>query len=415
MNSTVQYNNSSVLSATTAQLKTERALVLTITSIVSVLIILVVIVFGIRQYFKRKKIRRNYQNYLNDKETVNFLFESGSLLELDKKAVSKDEDLGYISESSSLLSSGSNNLVLKNDLLSFSLHKKGKRKKPNIPIRTSSLRDRTINGGHNLVKKERIVSEIAPRILKVKPLLASDKREKEDDVENRLDWNKVFTFLVNIIEPATWKLFFIELFDNGRHLLVCGKTSNTIIEHVELTHKGAMSGLFFDLFQEWIKLMGTEASPKQIEKALEGRGDNHALSKFKYFMRTPPLIHEHCKLAGSDHHMKENLQSPINNIERLDILGFREDATFRNRQIQCMALRNGSHTQGANNLFESYMFGQSLNFHSMREERYRFAADTEKRTRYEILLTYPSQLMMMKVMNLHIKLESIVWILIQCL
>ncbi|XP_060601048.1 uncharacterized protein LOC132754438 [Ruditapes philippinarum] len=67
------------------------------------------------------------------------------------------------------------------------------------------------------LQQERSVLETLPRVFKDQPLLAPDKRQDKDFghepiPSGDLDWNKVFTFLVNIIEPSTWKLFFVELF-----------------------------------------------------------------------------------------------------------------------------------------------------------------------------------------------------------
>ena len=68
-------------------------------------------------------------------------------------------------------------------------------------------------------------------------------------------------------------------------MLPFGKSTTSIINQVAFRYKGGAQELFFDLLQEWIKLMGSEANSTQIEMAFKELGNNDALNKFKTYMR----------------------------------------------------------------------------------------------------------------------------------
>ncbi|XP_060601047.1 uncharacterized protein LOC132754437, partial [Ruditapes philippinarum] len=102
--------------------------------------------------------------------------------------------------------------------------------------------------------------------------------------------------------------------------------------------------------------MGSEAKPSQIETALEARMDNLALSKFRQFMRTPPLKPERTDLSGADNYLMANLKPPIYNI---DIDSFPNNVSFKNPHIQVMALHQ--ETQNLSNVYEKSPFVRSTN------------------------------------------------------
>ncbi|XP_053393736.1 uncharacterized protein LOC128555466 [Mercenaria mercenaria] len=153
---------------------------------------------------------------------------------------------------------------------------------------------------HEKSRESSRTQPLEPKILKVKPLNAAEdgddsERQKSTGtnkgvmVNQRLDWNKLFTFLSHTIDAADSKLFFIHLFSNGEHLLPYGQTVNNKIEHISSNTKGSTPTLLFNQFEAWKSLMGDKADPKQIEKALQDRGNNEALRKFQHFMRCPPM------------------------------------------------------------------------------------------------------------------------------
>ncbi|XP_060601050.1 uncharacterized protein LOC132754439 [Ruditapes philippinarum] len=230
-----------------------------------------------------------YQRLLSKLGYLQYIDETGDSFGSDKCIDSQEyvHDIGFydgtITYPKSWISTDSEDVSENSDILA-----NDKTMEKEIPSQNYFMARKETN--NKPIQQERNVPENLLRVSKDQPLLAPDKRQDKDFCpepipSGDLDWNKVFTFLVNIIEPSTWRLFFVELFGYGEHLLANGQTTNSIIEHIKLSNNGASSELFFDLFQKWLRLMGSEAKPSQIETALEARMDNLALSKFRQFMR----------------------------------------------------------------------------------------------------------------------------------
>ncbi|XP_053387455.1 uncharacterized protein LOC128551097 isoform X2 [Mercenaria mercenaria] len=341
------------------------------------ILLLAILVLCCKRIFLIRRRGRYKQSYWYSPETrskskVSFLFESGSIIELDDKIDARSDDLDINSLTSRLLvpdASSYTDEILPNAHLSTFF-----RGIPTMKIDKSRLSIKETHRslleldiiGDSPVHRENDIPHAEPRVMKVKPLLAPDKKNKEEapvqtlsvfeTLQQHLDWNKVFNFLVYTINPATWKLFFVDLFGYGQHLLRKGMRINSIIDRVELSNKGATVALFFALFEEWLKLMGPEASPKQIENALEERGDNDALERFKDFMRSPPLMPKESEQSRVEHHFQENLHLAYPN---LDMLKFNPKLSGQSPLMQVMALHNVIHTQSCNDVCGSLSQSQN--------------------------------------------------------
>ncbi|XP_060559006.1 uncharacterized protein LOC132719263 [Ruditapes philippinarum] len=102
----------------------------------------------------------------------------------------------------------------------------------------------------------------------------------------RLDWSRIFCFLIKQIDPKIYEIFFTHLLENA------GATNvNNIIESVK-REKNSVMGTLFALFQRWMYGAGSSAKPKDIEVVFETLEWNAQLKYFREFMRNPPYLPE---------------------------------------------------------------------------------------------------------------------------
>ncbi|XP_053407143.1 uncharacterized protein LOC128559453 [Mercenaria mercenaria] len=136
----------------------------------------------------------------------------------------------------------------------------------------------------------------------VKPLTSADEKtspteqnaaQKDIDVKTRLDWDKVFRFLVQNLPAMDYKLFFISLFGEAPSHLPKEMDVSAKISQIECDVKaksGGTSCLIFELFKSWKQILGTQADTTLIENALSEMQYNDIWSRFRDFMREPPLL-----------------------------------------------------------------------------------------------------------------------------
>ncbi|XP_053389823.1 uncharacterized protein LOC128552785 isoform X2 [Mercenaria mercenaria] len=116
-----------------------------------------------------------------------------------------------------------------------------------------------------------------------------------DGSETDLDWNSLFAHFVTILPSRNYKLFFINLFSCTQHCQIDGRSSEDIIDAIEIQHKyDATESKLYELLRAWRDSAGAEAKVAHIENTLHLMGQKLCLEKLQTYMRDPPKLRKPC-------------------------------------------------------------------------------------------------------------------------